>query len=99
MPRHLREIEIGDWYQTTWAGGRFEVVAIDEDSQTIDVQYFDGTLGEIDFDSWTQLEVQDADPPEDCSGAFDADRNDLNGFDLPNAGNGDPLMDIKRLLY
>ena len=41
---------VGQWYR----GGTnelFEVVAIDDQDQTIEIQYFDGTVTEVDFDS------------------------------------------------
>jgi len=61
---------VGDWYSSH--GERFEVVAVDDDEGTIEVQYADGTLAEIDADDWS-LRVQagglrQADPPEDASG-------------------------------
>jgi hypothetical protein len=40
---------VGQWYR----GGTnelFEVVAIDDQDQTIEIQYFDGTVTEVDFD-------------------------------------------------
>ncbi len=44
---------VGQWYR----GGTnelFEVVAIDDQDQTIEIQYFDGTVTEVDFDSWNE---------------------------------------------
>ena len=44
---------VGQWYR----GGTnelFEVVAIDDKDETIEVQYFDGTVTEIDFDAWNE---------------------------------------------
>ncbi|MFO1422853.1 MAG: DUF6763 family protein [Candidatus Competibacteraceae bacterium] len=35
---------IGNWYRNQETGNDFEVVALDEDAQTIEIQYFDGEL-------------------------------------------------------
>lgn len=66
---------IGDWYQAP-DGGLFEVVAIDNDDGTIEIQYFDGSLEELDFESWEESEYRAAEPPEDYSGSMDIDRED-----------------------
>jgi hypothetical protein len=39
---------IGDWYRLH-GGDSFEIVAVDEEDGTIDIQYFDGTLEEMDL--------------------------------------------------
>ena len=41
---------VGDWYRHN--GALFEVVAIDRDDGTVEVQHFDGTLEEFDLDTW-----------------------------------------------
>jgi hypothetical protein len=49
---------------------------------TIEIQYFDGTVTEMDFDAWNEqlldrmLDVADA--PEDWSGAVDVESEDLD---------------------
>ena len=72
---------VGQWYR----GGTnelFEVVAIDDGDETIEIQYFDGTVTEIEFDAWQELlrdELIDlADAPEDWSGAVDVEAEDLD---------------------
>ena len=42
---------IGDWYRLN-GGALFEVVALDEDDGTIEIQYFDGTVEEMDVEDW-----------------------------------------------
>lgn len=70
---------IGDWYSLR-GGELFEVVAVDDADGTIEVQYFDGTLEEIDIEDWqTQYsagEIEQAEAPEDWSGSVDVDRED-----------------------
>jgi len=78
---------IGDWYAGT-NGELFEVVAVDSDEGTIEIQYFDGTLEELDFEAWEESEYSAAQPPEDYSGALDIEKED-DGVDLERAGKND----------
>jgi hypothetical protein len=71
---------IGDWYQAV-NGDRFEIVALDEDEATLEIQHYDGAVEELDFDSWEELEVQNIEQPEDWSGSLDIEREDY-GVDL-----------------
>jgi hypothetical protein len=67
---------IGAWYRQT-GGVSFEIVAIDEDDGTIEIQYFDGTVEELDVEDWNSqwdeglLEPGEA--PEDSSGSMDVE--------------------------
>jgi len=72
---------VGQWYR----GGTnelFEVVAIDDADESIEVQYFDGTIAEMDFESWNDQLLDElidaADAPEDWSGAVDVEAEDLD---------------------
>ena len=42
---------IGNWYRIQGSDS-FEVVAFDEDDATIELQYFDGTVEEMDLEDW-----------------------------------------------
>jgi hypothetical protein len=86
--------DIGEWYRVR-GGELLEVVAIDEDDGTIEVQYFDGTVEELDLADWeaqrTKGEIEDAEPPEDWSGSIDAENEEDSH--APSGGlNGDPQM-------
>jgi len=67
---------VGEWYQTV-DGQNFEVVAIDMDEGTVEIQYFDGAIAELDFNSWGQTSLQTINPPEDWSGPMDMMREDF----------------------
>jgi hypothetical protein len=71
---------VGDWYQNI-SGDNFEIVALDEEEATLEIQYFDGAVEEVDFDSWHEMEIQPIEPPEDWSGSMDIERDDY-GVDL-----------------
>ena len=45
---------VGAWYRLN-GGPPFEVVALDDDDGTIEVQYVDGTLEELDLEDWEVL--------------------------------------------
>ncbi|WJW75837.1 hypothetical protein QVG61_01745 [Thiohalobacter sp. IOR34] len=86
------EPRIGDWYRTP-SGDNFEIVAYDEDDETLEIQYFDGTVEELDMDSWRELDIDAIEPPEDWSGSLDIERDDY-GVDLDlhsNDARGNPL--------
>ncbi|MGH8279459.1 MAG: DUF6763 family protein [Gammaproteobacteria bacterium] len=71
---------IGDWYADE-QGVSFEVVAVDEQDESVEVQYYDGTLEEFDLDAWATLELRPVEAPEDWSGPLDLEREDY-GVDL-----------------
>ena len=72
---------VGKWYARA-GGDSFEVVAIDRDDATIELQYFDGTIEELDFDEWREEEIVAASAPEDWTGSVDVDPEDTeNEFD------------------
>ncbi len=63
---------IGQWFRRL-NGTLFEVVAVDEDARTIEVQQFDGTIDEIDLENWADLMLVEVAAPEDWSGSVDMD--------------------------
>lgn len=78
---------IGEWYRHS-GGDLFEVVALDEDDGTIEIQYFDGTVEEMDTEDWegqwADHTIEAADPPEDWTGSVDVEPTDdaTNGADI-----------------
>lgn len=83
---------IGSWYRRT-NGALFEVVAVDEDDATVELQYFDGTIDEVDLERWPRMLIEKVGAPEDWSGSVDMDPEDFSGADtgeLP-VGYHDPL--------
>ena len=70
---------IGDWYRLN-GGALFEVVALDDDDGTIEIQYFDGTVEEMDIEDWEAQwddgALESAEAPEDWSGSVDVQDSD-----------------------
>jgi hypothetical protein len=83
---------IGQWFRRP-EGTLFEVVATDEYSGTVEIQEFDGTIGEFDIDRWPRLELTEVSAPEDWLGPMDMDPEDYVGRKETDASNGfhDPL--------
>lgn len=76
---------IGKWFRRP-NGVVFEVVAVDEDDDTIEIQYFDGTIDEFDLEFWPRLLTIEVNAPEDWSGSIDMDPDDYVGLgpdDMP----------------
>ncbi len=70
--------ERGQWYKRPDLNDLFEVVAIDDDEGTIEIQYFNGEIEELDQASWKQLEIIGAAAPEDWSGALEVESYAIN---------------------
>ena len=83
---------IGHWFNRP-GGTMFEVVAIDEPGATVEIQQFDGTIDEIELDTWAKLPLVEVAAPEDWSGSVDMDPEDYVGAtdNEPPAGFHDPL--------
>lgn len=73
--------EIGGWYEEMETGDTFEVVAIDESAATIEIQYVDGELSELDFESWLQMALIPAEAPEDMNASYELSSEDSYGYD------------------
>ncbi len=89
--------QVGSWYRRV-DKRLFEVVAIDADEGTVELQYFDGTIAELDFEAWHQLELCTAAPPEDWSGSVDMDPMDNAELrDTARRAWQDPLILVDQL--
>ncbi|MBV9345596.1 MAG: hypothetical protein JO341_12400 [Gammaproteobacteria bacterium] len=86
---------IGDWYRLS-GGALFEVVAYDDDDGTIEIQYFDGTVEELDIEDWEaqwdEGALEAAEAPEDWSGSVDVESSDEE-----SRGGSDTLPDERDL--
>ncbi|MEM8983536.1 MAG: DUF6763 family protein [Pseudomonadota bacterium] len=66
---------IGSWYRR---GNRklFEVVAMDDWDDTIELQHFDGTVEEMELSHWPAELLEEVGAPEDWSGSVDINTED-----------------------
>jgi hypothetical protein len=92
---------VGDWYEGR--DGIFEVVAADDADGTIEIQYHDGSLEELEFDDWEMRckagTLRTAEQPEDYTGAIDVEPEDeplsaTASFDREGALNAGGLDDM-----
>jgi len=89
---------VGEWYQSIYSDP-FRVVAVDEETETLDVQFIDGDVEELEFDTLKELHLRSIGPPEDWPGPFDdLDPDDLGYSDQMHqpAGMGEFLMNVER---
>ena len=83
---------IGKWFRRP-NGVLFEVVAVDEQDGTIEIQYFDGNIDEFELEAWPTLLLVEVSAPDDPTGSVDMDPEDYVGLgagDMP-PGFHDPL--------
>ena len=89
---------IGKWYRRP-NGTLFEIVAVDEEDGTVEIQLFDGTIGEVDIEHWPDLLPVEVSAPEDWSGSVDMDPEDYvakKEHSMPS-GFHDPLAFLDKL--
>lgn len=89
---------VGNWYEHLDKGQLFRVIAIDELNETVEIQYFDGDLEELDLDDWLELDIEPAEEPEDWSGPVDALESEPldNDDEADNESWGEPLRSRRR---
>lgn len=75
---------IGDWYKDVENDLMFKVVAIEESDDTIEVQYYNGDIGEYDNDSWYNSTFDYVEAPEDWSAPFDEIEAEDLGYSDPD---------------
>lgn len=87
---------VDEWYQDTSNGQPFLVVSIDDDAEIIDIQYYDGNIGEISFGSWETMELEHCAEPENWTGSYDvsdADTYEADDIDASEMEWNEPYED------
>jgi len=80
---------IGNWYYHLDKGQRFRVVAMDEESQTVEVQDFDGNVDEHELKIWYKLNIEPCEAPENWSGPLDIGNVDDLGTEITDTSRSD----------
>ncbi len=70
----------GQWYESLDDEEVFQVLSIDEDAELIELQYEDGDVEEIDYETWQELDLDLSEEPEGWSGS-EADEDDDDELD------------------
>lgn len=73
-------IEVGAWYRGNGTEP-FEVVALDFENETVEVQFYDGSVAELDYDGWMELAAQPTTGPDGFDGALDMSHEDMLAID------------------
>ena len=94
----FRAPEIGGWYIDLQLNQHFEVVAFDDHERTIEIQYVDGELSEVDMEGWRQMSVEPAAPPEDWTASYEVSRED-GPFEEVGSSMNDPLATLESDLF
>jgi len=66
------------WYHYPQKAQKFFVASIDDQTRTVQVQYFDGAIGEFTLEEWYAFDIERIEAPEDWTGPIDnIEKDDL----------------------
>jgi len=71
----------GQWYDNLEDDDSFQVLSIDEDAELIEIQYVDGDIEEIDYETWHELDLELTVQPEGWTGSEEEDEDDDDDWD------------------
>lgn len=79
MVQGLHPIE-GEWYEDMERGRIFQVIELNKEDETVNIQYEDGELDEIGYEDWYEMDLENAEPPEDWTEVYDDIEKDDLGY-------------------
>ncbi len=88
---------IGQWYHYPEKSQKFKVVALDLSGDTVEIQYFDGTIDEIEMPTWYGLHMEVIEEPEDWTGAMgdlEMDDRSSTGTEMSRQDWEDPYNEV-----
>lgn len=88
----------GQWYLDKESGAVFQVVGVDADDRSIELQYSDGSIEETSIRDWTERPVETCEQPEDWVGPFDDLEADDIGLPEADAGPHGAEMPLEQAL-
>jgi hypothetical protein len=71
---------VGNWYKDVENKLSFKIINIEDQSDSIEVQYLNGDIGEYDHDSWYNSTFDYIEEPEDWSAPYDQLETDDLGY-------------------
>jgi len=80
MIGELEPIE-GNWYHHLDKDLDFMVVDVNTLEATVDIQYFDGDIEELEMEEWEEMDLEEIEPPEDWTGPLDDLESDDLGYE------------------
>jgi hypothetical protein len=72
---------VGGWYRNPNTGELLKVIAVDEDSEVVELQHIDGDLEEFDASAWHDLHLEPTEAPEDWTDTADDVESDDLGYE------------------
>ena len=57
------------WYENLEDDDVFQVLSVDEDAELIEIQYVDGDIEELDYETWKELDLELTEQPEGWTGS------------------------------
>jgi len=66
----------GQWYENLDDDDVFLVLSVDEDAELIEIEYVDGDIEEIDYETWQEMDLEPTDEPEGWAGSDGDDVDD-----------------------
>jgi Family of unknown function (DUF6763) len=70
----------GNWYQDLDKERDFMVLDVNKREGTVDIQYFDGDIEELEMEEWEEMDLEEIEPPEDWTGPLDDLEADDRGY-------------------
>lgn len=61
---------VDNWYEDS-EGQALQVITVDDKEGTVEVQYHEGNVEELDLEAWFELQPEPIAPPEDWSAHMD----------------------------
>jgi hypothetical protein len=80
MIGELEPIE-GNWYHLLDKDIDFMVLDVNLREGTVDIQYFDGDIEELEMEEWEEMDLEEVEPPEDWTGPLDDLESDDLGYE------------------
>ncbi|WP_144395015.1 DUF6763 family protein [Pleionea sediminis] len=74
----MNNAEIGHWYRINFTLEPVEVIGLDDNEQTIELQHYEGEIESLDVNDWESLTPIEVDAPDDWSGAYEVERQDVH---------------------
>src|SRR5262245_66691960 len=71
----------GQWYESLDDEEVFQVLSVDEDAELIELQYEDGDVEEIDYETWQELDLDLTGQPEGWTGSEAEEDDEDDDFD------------------
>lgn len=88
--QHHEEPIVGGWYDSKDFPECFRVVDYDKHN-SVEIQYFDGEIEEIDYETWVALHPLEIPEPEDAMAPYEMEREDI--LELLNGIENDEHLD------